>query len=202
MRRLALVPIVLIALASGVVWLAGLHFPKVRWRSSGFVVGGIVLCGAVALLAVGVFGVLKAEPDSDDSLPIGDLGALITPSGPEEAIPAATPTPAGALTWHAEAIPAATFTRIGTLPRHAEAVPAATFTRIGTLPRHDEAIPAGAAAPLPDVAGPTRMVIEKMGVDAPIITLGLDANRVPQVSNNPYVVVWYAFSAKPTSTGQ
>ena len=60
-----------------------------------------------------------------------------------------------------------------------------------------EATPATTVIPLPEVAAPARMVIDKMGVDAPIITLGLDANRLPEVPNGPDTVAWYDFSAKP-----
>jgi sortase (surface protein transpeptidase) len=41
------------------------------------------------------------------------------------------------------------------------------------------------------------MIIEKIGVDAPIITLGLDENSVPQVPSGPYEVGWYDWSSKP-----
>ncbi len=50
---------------------------------------------------------------------------------------------------------------------------------------------------------PLRMVIESIGVDAAVITLGLDENSVPQVpdwtnsSDAGKVVSWYDFSAKP-----
>ena len=122
---------------------ARLHFPRVGSTRSRFIVAGIMLCGAVALIAVGVFGVLRAQLDDGDSLPTGDLRAIIARTG------------------------------------------------------HGEATPAGATTPLPEVAAPMRMVIEKMGVDAPIITLGLNANRLPQVPTDPNVVTWYDFSAKP-----
>jgi len=122
---------------------ARLHLPRVGSPRGRLIVAGIMLCGAAVLLAVGVFGVFKGELDDDDSLPTGDLRAIIAPTGHEGAILAATITP------------------------------------------------------LPEVAAPTRMVIEKMGVDAPIITLGLDANRLPEVPNGPDVVAWYHFSAKP-----
>jgi LPXTG-site transpeptidase (sortase) family protein len=45
-----------------------------------------------------------------------------------------------------------------------------------------------------------RMLIEKIGVDAPIATYGLDENRVPLVPTGPdaaEVVAWYDFSARP-----
>jgi len=41
------------------------------------------------------------------------------------------------------------------------------------------------------------MIIEKLGIDAPVITLGVDENGVPQVPYNPSEVVWYNFSSKP-----
>jgi len=54
------------------------------------------------------------------------------------------------------------------------------------------------APPLGDQ--PYNFVIEKLKVDAPVITLGLDANAVPEVptgSDAAKVVAWYNFSAKP-----
>jgi sortase (surface protein transpeptidase) len=42
-----------------------------------------------------------------------------------------------------------------------------------------------------------RMIIEKIGVDAPVITLGLTPEGVPQVPDGPYEVAWYGWSSKP-----
>jgi len=42
-----------------------------------------------------------------------------------------------------------------------------------------------------------RMIIEKINVDAPVITLGLDENSVPQVPNDPYEVAWYDWTSRP-----
>ncbi len=44
---------------------------------------------------------------------------------------------------------------------------------------------------------PFRMVIPKIGVDAPVFTYGLDAFNVPEVPLNAVDVAWYDFSAKP-----
>jgi LPXTG-site transpeptidase (sortase) family protein len=46
------------------------------------------------------------------------------------------------------------------------------------------------------------MVIDRIGVDAPVETFGLDANQVPEVPTGPgqgpgKIVAWYNFSAKP-----
>ncbi len=55
------------------------------------------------------------------------------------------------------------------------------------------AIPAGPA--------PTRMVIPELFIDAPVIVLGLDANKVPIVPERPDQVAWYpSFSASPGQT--
>jgi sortase (surface protein transpeptidase) len=51
--------------------------------------------------------------------------------------------------------------------------------------------------PPPSDAPLGRMIIEKLGVDAPVITLGLDENAVPVVPGGPYEVAWYDFSPKP-----
>lgn len=52
----------------------------------------------------------------------------------------------------------------------------------------------------PPLADSYRMLIEKIGVDAPIVTYGLDENRVPLVPTGPdaaEVIAWYDFSARP-----
>ena len=49
-----------------------------------------------------------------------------------------------------------------------------------------------------------RMIIEKIGVDAPVVTYGLDENRIPIVPTGgdaSQVVAWYDFSEKPGSGG-
>ena len=55
--------------------------------------------------------------------------------------------------------------------------------------------------PLPPLGDqPYRLVIEKLGVNAPVDTYGLDEHAVPQVptgGNANQVVAWYNFSAKP-----
>jgi len=62
--------------------------------------------------------------------------------------------------------------------------------------------PTEEAPPLVDspLAESYRMLIEKIGVDAPIATYGLDENSVPIVPTGPdaaEVVAWYDFSARP-----
>ena len=51
--------------------------------------------------------------------------------------------------------------------------------------------------PPPSSAPVARMIIEKLGIDAPVVTLGVDANGVPQVPYNPSEVAWYTFSSRP-----
>ena len=51
--------------------------------------------------------------------------------------------------------------------------------------------------PPPSSAPIARMIIEKAGIDAPVITMGLDANNVPRVPDNPDDIVWYDFSTPP-----
>jgi LPXTG-site transpeptidase (sortase) family protein len=42
-----------------------------------------------------------------------------------------------------------------------------------------------------------RLIIEKIGVDAPVITLGVDENAIPEVPDNPNDVAWYNWSSLP-----
>ena len=53
------------------------------------------------------------------------------------------------------------------------------------------------STPPPSSAPLVRMIIEKIGIDAPVITLGLDENAVPLVPDNPNDIVWYDFSTPP-----
>lgn len=53
------------------------------------------------------------------------------------------------------------------------------------------------ATPLPSSAPIARMIIEKIGIDAAVVTLGLDENNVPRVPTNPDEVVWYDWSMRP-----
>ena len=46
-------------------------------------------------------------------------------------------------------------------------------------------------------APPTRLVIDAIGVDAPVITLGMDPALVPEVPSSGGEVAWYDFSGKP-----
>jgi LPXTG-site transpeptidase (sortase) family protein len=49
--------------------------------------------------------------------------------------------------------------------------------------------------PLP--SPPTRLAIPRLYIDAPIITMGLGADRYPEVPGRPDQVAWYNFSAAP-----
>jgi len=49
----------------------------------------------------------------------------------------------------------------------------------------------------PSTAPISRMVIEAIGVDAPVVVRGLDANAVPEEPGPPDVVAWYDFSSRP-----
>jgi LPXTG-site transpeptidase (sortase) family protein len=62
------------------------------------------------------------------------------------------------------------------------------------------ATPAPVAAPAPLGDQPYRVVIEKIGVNAPVDTYGLDNKQVPEVptgSNANQIVAWYNFSSRP-----
>lgn len=44
---------------------------------------------------------------------------------------------------------------------------------------------------------PMRLVIDRLGVDAPVAPYGLDDNAVPQVPYEPDLIAWYNFSSVP-----
>ena len=80
-------------------------------------------------------------------------------------------------------------------PSHAQ------VTNVGTLdpPRNGLDTPTVTPIPTPppSSAAVVRMIVEKAGIDAPVITLGLDENAVPKVPDNPDDIVWYDFSTRP-----
>ena len=51
--------------------------------------------------------------------------------------------------------------------------------------------------PMNDGELPSRIVIKSIGVDAPVVPLGLDEEDVPQVPLNGTTVGWYYFSSLP-----
>jgi len=74
-------------------------------------------------------------------------------------------------------------------------------TNVGEIPIYDDGLSTATATPLPtpppNNSPLTRMIIEKIGVDAPVIALGLDENQVPEVPSGPDEVAWYDWSSKP-----
>jgi LPXTG-site transpeptidase (sortase) family protein len=52
--------------------------------------------------------------------------------------------------------------------------------------------------PTPEpVAAPLRLVVESLGVDAPVIEMGVDDQGIPHVPLNGRDVAWYSFSSPP-----
>ena len=76
---------------------------------------------------------------------------------------------------------------------------------IYVIPGRPEASPAvlgAVAAPSSPLVGQKfNLVIEKLGVDAPVGVFGLDANNVPEVPYDRDTVAWYNFSAEPGAGG-
>ena len=60
------------------------------------------------------------------------------------------------------------------------------------------AVPRAGARSLP---GGARLQIPSIGVDAPLVTLGVDPDGMMQVPNNGNDVGWYTFSAAPGTPG-
>lgn len=61
----------------------------------------------------------------------------------------------------------------------------------------EEAVAGSAAEPVGDQG--FRLVIDKLGIDAPVSAYGLDENGAPQVPFEAGLVAWYHFSAYPGS---
>jgi LPXTG-site transpeptidase (sortase) family protein len=62
------------------------------------------------------------------------------------------------------------------------------------------AVAAAAGAPAPPLGDqPFRVVIEKIGVDAPVAPFGIDEDGEPEVPYERDLVAWYTFSAAPAT---
>jgi LPXTG-site transpeptidase (sortase) family protein len=62
-------------------------------------------------------------------------------------------------------------------------------------------VPPAAPTPAPSMAPVVRIKAPSIGVDAPIITRGLDRAGIMEDPPDPVSVVWYDFSAQPGYTG-
>jgi len=80
-----------------------------------------------------------------------------------------------------------------------ESEPAVVYR--GTLdpPRNGLDTPTATPVPTPppSSAAVVRMIVEKIGIDGAVVTMGLDENHVPLVPDNPDDIVWYDFSTRP-----
>ena len=68
------------------------------------------------------------------------------------------------------------------------------------LQEHEPAEASEAPAPSePDAPRPIRISISRIGIDAPVVVMGLDSHNYPQVPNSGSEVAWYTFSPPPGS---
>jgi LPXTG-site transpeptidase (sortase) family protein len=88
-------------------------------------------------------------------------------------------------------------------PARAEDIPVRTFTHVPTFTSQPTpaVTPIATPPPVPPLTGkPYRMVIDSIGVNAPVESYGLDENLIPIVptgDNAADVVAWYDFSSEP-----
>jgi len=72
-----------------------------------------------------------------------------------------------------------------------------TVTGFGSVVQTPSPTTPSPSLPPPSEAPLATLVIPNASVDASIVTLGIDANRVMQSPGNAYDVAWYDFSARP-----
>jgi len=90
-------------------------------------------------------------------------------------------------------------TGLGGLLFAKESEPPITIEGTLTLPRNGLDTPTATPVPTqpPSSAPVVRMTIEKIGLDGPVVAMGLDEQHVPRVPDNPNDIVWYDFSTPP-----
>jgi LPXTG-site transpeptidase (sortase) family protein len=81
-------------------------------------------------------------------------------------------------------------------------------SQVASIPASPSSLPSLAAPPpsvstaTPGVAvEPARLVIPRLGVQAPIETKGIDSHNQMEAPDRPFDVAWYPFTAKPGSGG-
>lgn len=77
-----------------------------------------------------------------------------------------------------------------------ESLSAQNLGHMPAVPYDPPTTPTPEPTPEP-VAHPVRMVIEKIGVDAPVVEMGVDDQGIPRVPLNGQDVAWYDFSSPP-----
>jgi LPXTG-site transpeptidase (sortase) family protein len=80
--------------------------------------------------------------------------------------------------------------------------PGAVYDRIPITPTPSP-VPTPGPTPVPPAidSSPYQLTIDSIGVNAPVVAKGVDANRVPVVPLNGWQVAWYTFSAQPGTGG-
>lgn len=80
-----------------------------------------------------------------------------------------------------------------------ESEPAVVYHGSLEPPRSDPDTPTATPVPTPppSSAPVVRMIIERIGLDGQVVTMGLDEDHVPLVPDNPDDIVWYDFSTRP-----
>ncbi|HVP05309.1 MAG TPA: class F sortase [Dehalococcoidia bacterium] len=76
--------------------------------------------------------------------------------------------------------------------------PGGVYDRVPVTPSPSP-VPTPSPTPVPPPLedSPIHIVIDRIGVDAPVVAEGVDADNVPVVPLNSYQVAWYTFSAQP-----
>jgi len=168
-------------------WLRRPSFSGNRKRWPSFPSRRILVLSAAALLAIAsltAFGVYASMSDSGDSSATRPATNIRPSASPRvQATPVETPQ-TGELV--------ATDTG-PSLPETETPAPSDTSTPGGDSQQASAPTP----APVAPVNNGTRLIVEALGIDAPVITLGLDANAIPEVPLTGYEVAWYNFSAAP-----
>lgn len=164
---------------------------KLDW---GLAAGGLVAIISAALLGAGLFTILSAVAQDGVHLPSeGSLEEVLgdgVDGGEDDTRDDASrlgldlddPGPADAFPTSSRAEPLRTTATPSPAPS-----PAPTPTPS----------PTPTPTPTPPPPAPVAIVIPRLEVAAPVVAMGLNADRYPEVPDAPDLVAWYTFSAAP-----
>ncbi|MFQ6019549.1 MAG: class F sortase [Dehalococcoidia bacterium] len=160
-------------------------------HGKGSVIASLALAAAGLLLAVGIYGFLRSGSADDDGDRDDDIDLAAGEDGPKGA-PITKRLVIAALSLAAAAILLGVGVYAYLLGGFGSDDGAVSAQIVKWIPT-----PKPTPSPSPSDAPPARLVIDSIGVDAPIATLSLDSENFPEVPDGPDVVAWYNFSRKP-----
>ncbi len=144
-----------------------------QWLDRVLVLGGLLAVASAALLSAGLFTILSARSDNGIDLPSEGVLEEILRDAVEVSPATASPD---------------------SLQTASDQPPMPTPP---SFPTSTPSPPPPSPPPPPPPPAPVALAIPRLEAAAPVVALGLDADRYPEVPDGPDKVAWHNFTAAP-----